>query len=205
MRDTAPCTVFSCEILDERPGMVVLEVAGRDAAKLFAGEAGGHRWQRVPVNDKRGRRHTSTVTVAVLPLIDDPRSVIHDSEIEWQATRGSGPGGQHRNKTASAVQMRHKPTGITVRIETSRSQSHNRETARRILEARVAEQVLDKTNAVLSKSRRDQIGSGMRGDKVRTIRLQDGVVVDHRTGRRTTTTRYLRGDLDGLLSHKTVR
>lgn len=109
--------------------------------------------------------------------------------------RGSGAGGQARNKTSNAVQMTHRPTGITVRVETDRSQHTNRLTARRMLAARIAASVQDRNRSARDRTRRQQVGSGMRGDKIRTVRLQDDVVVDHRSGKRMKASRYRQGFL----------
>jgi peptide chain release factor 1 len=112
---------------------------------VFAHESGGHRWQRVPPTEKRGRVHTSTVTVVVLEEPTSSELTIDPRDLEEKFTRGSGAGGQHRNKTDSAVQLRHKPTGVAVRAENGRSQAANRETALRLLRARliVAKQQTD--------------------------------------------------------------
>lgn len=142
--------------------------------------------------------HTSTVTVAVLPEPETGTSGIREADIEWQATRGSGPGGQHRNKTDSAVQMRHKPTGIVVRCEGERSQHQNRAMALAALSARLAEREREAADRVRNGSRKAQIGSGMRGDKIRTMRCQDGIVTDHRSGAKVDLRSFARGDLDGL-------
>ena len=169
-------------------------MTGAKADSLFENEAGGHRWQRVPPNEKRGRVHTSTITVAVLPEpTAQQMAPISERDIEWQACRGSGAGGQNRNKRDTAVQMRHVPTGMTVRCESERSQNQNRSTALALLRARLwagRETAEANEQAAL---RRWQVGSGMRGDKRRTIRTQDGQVVDHLTGRVWRLKDYLRG------------
>lgn len=190
---SALATIFDCAILDDRPGLIVAEVAGSGCHDLFRHEPGGHRFQRVPPTEKRGRRHTSTVTVAVLPVTRDEGQSISERDIEWQATRGSGKGGQARNKTSNCVQMKHTPTGIQVRVESERSQLLNRESAFRLLSARIAEFEKGSRDRSRSSERRDQVGSGQRGDKIRTIRLQDDIVVDHRSGKRMSAARYMRG------------
>lgn len=182
-------------VVEERTGFVSFEATGAGVGLLFAKEPGGHRWQRVPPNERHGRRHTSTVTVAVLPIESEQSVAIRDEDIEWSATRGSGPGGQHRNVTSSAVQMRHIPTGITVRIENERSQGQNRALALRVIGARVAEASRVERDTTKASERKRQVGSGQRGDKIRTVRMQDGRVVDHRTGKKTTLDRYLAGHL----------
>lgn len=194
-RATADWSVFECDIIDQRPGLTVLEVRGKGARDAFGNEAGGHRWQRVPPTEKRGRRHTSTVTVAVMAVLDVFAQELQGGDIEWRADRGSGSGGQARNKTSNAVRMTHLPTGVSVRVETSRSQWENRQTAQRLLAARLAEEAFGQMDAVEAELRRKQIGSGMRGDKIRTIRLQDDTVTDHRTGKTMKAKKYLRGEL----------
>jgi peptide chain release factor 1 len=160
---------------------------------VFRDEAGGHRWQRVPPNEKRGRVQTSTVTVAVLPEPTEAQVHIAPSELAWTTCRGSGPGGQHRNRTESAVQLTHQPTGLTVRCESERSQHQNRATALSLLRARLWQEEQIRLGREREASRRSQVGSGMRGDKRRTIRVQDGAVHDHVTGRTWVYTDYVRG------------
>jgi len=169
-------------------------VKGAGAREAFAEEGGGHRWQRVPPNDKRGRVHTSTITVAVLSEEEFAKPKVDASDLEWRATRGSGAGGQKRNKTSSAIDLVHRPTGIAVHCETERSQQQNRSIARDRLFARIEEAERAKQQAARAQDRRTQVGSGMRGDKRRTIRAQEGVVVDHPTGRTWRLKEYLRGD-----------
>ena len=167
---------------------------GRDADDVFRDEAGGHRWQRIPPNEKRGRVQTSTVTVAVLPEPTETQVRIAPGDLEWATCRGSGAGGQHRNKTESAVQLVHRPTGVMVRCESERSQHQNRATALALLRARLWATEQEKRVGGIAASRKAQIGSGMRGDKRRTIRVQDGVVNDHVTGKRWSFRDYERGD-----------
>lgn len=197
-RITVSCAVFSCDIVDERPGILVFETVGKGAKGSFKKESGGHRWQRVPPSEKRGRRHTSTITVAVFPLIEESAFELRDSDIDWEAILGTGPGGQARNKTANVIRAKHIPTGVVVRVSESRSQWSNRQAALRLLESKVASQKATESREQAARDRRSQIGSGQRGDKIRTIRLQDGQVVDHRSGRRTSTTRYLKGHVEDV-------
>lgn len=185
--------LFSVEVIDERPGQIELRVRGKGARALFEHEAGGHRWQRTPPTEKRGRVHSSTITVAVLDEVAPHALVIPDRDLDWSACRASGSGGQHLQKTDSAVNLVHLPTGITVRCQSERSQHANREIALRILRARLVAKRDAETGAARGDLRRRQIGSGMRGDKRRTIRVQDDTVVDHETGRTWRFKDYVRG------------
>ena len=169
-------------------------MSGRGAEEALADEAGGHRWQRVPPNDKRRRVHTSTVTVSVLPEVAETELRIDPRDLEWRRTRGSGAGGQHRNKTETAVDLLHRPTGLVVHCESERSLPQNQAIALARLRARLAEDRARASHEARGRERRDQIGSGMRGDKRRTVRCQDGVVVDHPTGRTWRWSDYARGD-----------
>ena len=185
---------LTIEPLDERPGVVVCRVYGVGAVDAFKDEGGGMRWQRVPPNEKRGRVHTSTVTVAVLPEPTAVQVRLDERDLEYKTCRASGAGGQKVNKTDSAVQLTHKPTGLMVRVETERSQHQNRATALALLRARLWQAQRDMDAAARDKDRRLQVGSGMRGDKRRTIAVQRGTVVDHVTGRSWRVDDYLRGN-----------
>jgi peptide chain release factor 1 len=170
---------------------------GKGAIELFEGEAGGHRWQRVPPTEKRGRMQTSTVTVAVLPEFVEEQILILPEDIQETFTCGSGPGGQHRNKTATAVQMTHLPTGITVRAESSKSQKANREAALALIRARLLSAEKSRLHTERSDLKREQVGSGMRADKIRTVQVQNDLVIDHRTGKRLRYREYIKGKLPG--------
>jgi peptide chain release factor 1 len=190
--------VFNHELLELRPGYVLLQVSGKDI-DVFRHEAGGQRWQRIPPTEKRGRVHTSTVTVAVLEAPKHSDISIPPQDLEESFVRGSGPGGQHRNKTATCVVLRHIPTGIRVRIDGGRSQHRNREVALEVLVAQLKQQQQFKQQEQHNQNRRHQIGSGQRGDKVRTIQVRNDRVVDHRTGKTTSFKRYRRGHLEDLI------
>lgn len=138
------------------------------------------------------------MTVAVLPLVEARQLLIDPRDIDQQFTRGSGAGGQHKNVTDSAVQLTHRPTGIRVRIENERSQHANRETALEILRSRLVEQQQTQAKRGRDQQRKRQVGSGTRGDKIRTIQARRDKVVDHRTGRKTSLRRYQRGHLRDL-------
>ena len=172
----------------------MLRVAGARVQETFQDEAGGHRWQRIPPNEKRGRVHTSTITVAVLSEPAAAEVVISEKELAWSTCRGTGSGGQKRNKTETTVLLTHLPTGLQVRCETTRSQLKNRELALALLRARLWEAARSRLREERDQLRKQQQGSGMRGDKRRTIRCQDGQVTDHLTGRKWELKAYLRGE-----------
>lgn len=161
-------------------------------------EAGGHRWQRVPPTERRGRVHTSTVTVAVFEgHLEAPRAVaIPASDILERITKGQGPGGQNRNKRETCVVLRHIPTGIEVKAEAERTQEANRKTAQATLHERVQAHYTSRAHAGRSAERKAMVGCGARGDKVRTYRA-DGVT-DHRTGRRASLAQIQAGKLELL-------
>lgn len=186
---------FDAEIVDAWGGMMVMRIVGPDAANLFAGESGGHRWQRVPPNERKDKVHSSTVTVAIFPEVRASGPVVRESDCEITTCRGSGPGGQKRNKTDSAVQIKHKPTGTIVRCETERSQGQNKATAMALLTARICAADLAKSLASVRQDRLQQIGSGERSDKIRTVQMQNGQVVNHVTGKKAAVERYLKGDI----------
>ena len=156
------------------------------------------RYQRVPPTEKRGRVHSSTVTVSALPEPEEVAVLVDERELRWRSCRASGSGGQHVNMTDSAVQVTHLPTGIQLRVESSRSQHLNREAARALLAARLLERAQGARRRRRNALRREQVGSGMRGDKVVTISQPRDSVVHHRTGKRTSWRRYARGHIDDL-------
>jgi peptide chain release factor 1 len=178
--------------------VVRCRITGKRAQALFADEAGGHRWQRIPPTEKRGRVHSSTVTVVVLSPAEATTVKVAADDLEEQFTRGSGAGGQHRNKTSTAVLLHHRPSGLKVRVDGGRSQAHNRQTARELLQARLQQQVQAAEVSDRDTTRRQQAGSGMRGDKIRTVQVHHDAVIDHRRGTRTSYRVYARGQLDEL-------
>lgn len=186
--------VFSTELIEQRPGFIVVRVTGKDVDKVFANESGGHRWQRVPPTERRGRRQTSTITVAVFEESPSTTFSINPKDLEWDTMRSGGKGGQNVNKVETAVRVRHIPTGTTVRCETERSQHRNKELALIILGAKL--QAAEREQRLNSETahRRQQIGSGQRGDKRRTIREQDGRVTDHITGKTWSLADYIKGN-----------
>lgn len=181
-------------------GRIKLVISGQNALESFKNEIGGHRWQRVPPTEKRDRVHTSTVTVTVVEesSTKPQRITLNKKDVEEKFMRGSGKGGQHRNKTDTACQIKHIPTGIIVRSENERSQAANRENAWKELERRLQQQLNDDVLREGSKTRLSQAGSGQRGDKRRTYRDQDDSVVDNVTGKRATLSRIIKGEIELL-------
>lgn len=190
------CIVFDLEILKETHGYIVLRASGKNTEKVFGNEGGGHRWQRVSPTEKKGRVHTSTVLVAVL---EEPTEVVfkvHEKDLRIQTCRGSGAGGQHRNVTDTAVQVTHIPSGLMVRCESERSQMQNKNNAISLLTAKLWEEHKQKEFEKRSKDKKEQFGLGMRGDKRRTIRTQDGIVTDHILNKQWKLKAYLKGEID---------
>lgn len=185
--------------MEDTPGRIVFRASGAHAATIFNSESGGHRWQRIPPTERRDRVHTSTITVAVLEDQEVVIAVVREGDLEIKTCRSGGAGGQNVNKTNSAVQVRHLPTGLMVRRDCERDQSTNRREAIAEVRRLLATSSKDRLAAEVNRSRREQVGSGMRGDKMRTIRVRDDRVTDHNTNRRTTYTKYSRGDFSDLL------
>ena len=190
--------VFDLELLVDRPGLLTFRIDGPRALQTFAHEAGGHRWQRVPPTEKRGRVHTSTVTVAVLPVPESSTMRLDPKDLKWTMCRGSGAGGQHRNVTDSAVQLVHIPTGTTVRCEKERSQHRNKAMALDLLRAKLHAADRGAKASKRASKRKNQVGTGMRGDKRRTVRVQDGVVTDHILGHKWRYKDYIRGNFSTM-------
>ena len=179
---------------------ITFTIQGEGAYSRMKYESGVHRVQRVPETESGGRIHTSTVTVAVLPEMDTVDVSINLADIEMQVFRSSGAGGQHVNKTSSAVRLIHKPTGTVVECQQERSQFQNRDKAMRILASRLYEMEQEKISDEYTQQRRSQVGSGMRNERIRTYNFPQGRVTDHRIG----LTLYriesiMNGDLDEII------
>ena len=155
---------------------------GRGAFSRMKYESGVHRVQRVPETESGGRVHTSTATVAVLPEMEEVDVQLNPGDIEMQVYRASGAGGQHVNKTSSAVRLIHKPTGIVVACQEERSQLQNREKCMRMLASKLYEQEQERLSSEVTGLRRSQVGSGMRNERIRTYNFPQGRVTDHRVG-----------------------
>ena len=157
-------------------------INGRGAYSRMKYESGVHRVQRVPETESGGRVHTSTATVAVLPEMEEASVQIDPADIEMQVYRASGAGGQHVNKTSSAVRLIHKPSGIVVACQEERSQLQNREKCMRMLASKLYEIEQEKLDSQVTGMRRSQVGSGMRNERIRTYNFPQGRVTDHRVG-----------------------
>ena len=175
------------EILSQSPGEhggfkeIIVRVAGQGAYSRFKFESGTHRVQRVPETESQGRIHTSACTVAILPEVDDVEAAdINPSDLRVDTFRASGAGGQHVNKTDSAIRLTHLPTGIVVECQDERSQHKNRARAMALLQARLLEQEQQRQQSEIAESRRVQVGSGDRSQRVRTYNFPQGRITDHR-------------------------
>lgn len=159
---------------------VVFGVKGDAPFSRFKFESGVHRVQRIPVTESSGRIHTSTATVAVLPEMDEVEVDVDPGDLEIEAYRSSGPGGQHMQKNATAIRMTHKPSGIVVSCESERSQAQNRRRALSILRSRLYERERRKRQRERAEARRTQVGTGGRSEKIRTYNFPQNRVTDHR-------------------------
>lgn len=180
---------------------VVFEIEGKGAYSRLKFESGVHRVQRVPSTESSGRIHTSTVTVAVLPEVDDVTQVeINPNDIQIDTYRASGAGGQHINKTSSAIRITHFPTGIVVTCQDQRSQFKNKDKAMRILKSKLYELETEKHDSEIAENRKSQVGTGDRSERIRTYNFPQRRVTDHRIGFTIyQIEQFINGDIDELV------
>lgn len=177
-------------------------ISGKGAYSRLKYESGVHRVQRVPETEASGRIHTSTATVAVLPVVDDVQIDINPADIKLEVFRASGAGGQHVNKTSSAVRLIHIPTGMVAECQTERSQTQNREYAMKLLQSRLYEKERQERDSKLASERKSQIGSGDRSEKIRTYNYPQGRITDHRIGLSIYQMEdFLNGNLDEMIDN----
>jgi len=178
----------------------IAEITGKSVFAKLKFESGVHRVQRVPATETQGRIHTSTVTVAVLPEAEDVDVDINESDLRIDVYRASGAGGQHVNKTESAVRITHLPTGIVVAMQEERSQHKNRAKAMKILRARMYEQQRASLHATRAENRKSQVGTGDRSERIRTYNFPQGRVSDHRINLTLhKIDRIMQGEMDDII------
>ena len=177
-------------------------ITGKGVYSRLKFESGVHRVQRVPDTESSGRIHTSTATVAVLPVVEDVEIEINPADIKMEVFRSSGAGGQHINKTSSAVRLIHEPTGIVVECQTERSQFQNRDNAMRMLRTKLYEIEKQKQDSEVANARKSQVGSGDRSEKIRTYNYPQGRITDHRIGMSIyQMENFLNGDIDEMIDN----
>ena len=185
--------LFDAILIAVGSGYASVRITGENAKKIFEKESGAHQWHRCPPTENRGRTHTSVVKVAVLDI--QPLNVINvnNNDIELSTTRGSGPGGQAKNKLETCIILKHKPTGIIVRCEAERSQYQNKILAYEILESKLRKMHEKKLQDSIDRERKDKMGCGHRAEKIRTYMVKHNLCVDHITGKKTALKEWLKG------------
>ena len=179
---------------------ITFNVIGDGAYSRFKFESGVHRVQRIPVTESNGRIQTSTVTVAVLPEADDVEVEVNPADLKFESCKSSGAGGQHINKTESAVRLTHKPTGIVIECDQERSQLQNKEKALRLLYTKLYDMKLRAQEEEIASTRKSQVGSGDRSEKIRTYNYPQSRITDHRINKTVYSfDSFLNGDIDCIV------
>lgn len=179
---------------------ISVSISGDGAYSRLKYESGVHRVQRVPETETQGRIHTSTVTVAVLPEAEEVEFEINPTDLQIDTFRSSGAGGQHINKTESAIRITHLPTGVVVECQDERSQMKNKEKAMKVLRSRLYDAKVQEQNAAIAAERKSQVGTGDRSERIRTYNYPQGRVTDHRIGLSLYHLEaFLNGDLDEMI------
>ncbi|MBP3605434.1 MAG: peptide chain release factor 1 [Clostridia bacterium] len=180
---------------------IVFSVAGKDAYSKFKFESGTHRVQRIPVTESNGKIQTSAVTVAVLPEAEAVEIEISPADIKFESCKSSGSGGQHINKTESAVRLTHKPTGLVIECDSERSQLQNKEQAMRVLRTKLYDMKEKEQSDRIASERKSQVGSGDRSEKIRTYNYPQSRVTDHRIGKTLyTLDAFMNGNIGALIA-----
>ncbi len=197
---------FKCELVScNETGLggfreITFTVSGEGAYSRYKYESGVHRVQRVPVTESSGRIQTSTATVAVLPEVEEVEVEINNSDLFIETIKSSGAGGQHINKTESAIRLIHKPTGITIECQDERSQYKNKDKAMKLLRAKLYDMKQREQNDKIASERRSQVGTGDRSERIRTYNYPQGRITDHRIGYTVhSLDSFLNGDIDGVI------
>jgi len=198
---------FRTSLLSETPTelggyrQLAFQIEGDGAYSRFKYESGVHRVQRVPETESQGRIQTSTATVAVLPEADEVCVEINPSDLVFESCKSSGAGGQHINKTESAVRLLHKPTGIVVECQEERSQFKNKDKALKMLRTILYDKKVREQDEAIASDRRQQVGTGDRSERIRTYNYPQGRITDHRIGLTLyTMDRFLNGELDAMIN-----
>jgi peptide chain release factor 1 len=179
---------------------LVADVKGDGVYEAFKHESGVHRVQRIPKTEKGGRVHTSTASVAVLPIVEAKEVNINQNDLEFTFSRAGGPGGQNVNKVETAVRLLHKPTGIVISCREERSQNANREKAMEILRAKLYELEQARVSGNVGDIRREQVGTADRSEKIRTYNFPDDRITDHRIGKKWhNIEKILEGEMDPIV------
>ena len=184
-------TDFEAVLYENRFGFISFTVSGSNARQMFINEAGIHQWQRVPPTENRGRTHTSTVMVNVLDLQEAIKLNVSPNDVEVKTTKGSGPGGQNRNKVETCVVLTYRPLNIVIRCDSERSQYQNKQTAYEILNAKLNEHYARKSSTAYDVQRKKQFENS--GSKIRSYMVKGDLVVDHRTNTRSSLKQWMKG------------